>query len=361
VVNRIGLSAPALYPLLVIAIGMLSYGATAVLGGSGFLAVYVTGITLGAGRLVFERGILLFNDAAAWFGQIIMFVVLGLLSFPGRLLDVAPQGLLIALVLMFIARPVAVALTLLPFRFNTREFAFLALIGLKGAVPITLATYPLMYGLPAGSLIFDTVFFVVLVSAATQGIALPVLARKLRVEEPARSLPPATLEITSLHHVDADIVEYTVGAGARVVGRRLRELQLPDGVVVALITRAEQLIPPQGRTILAAGDHLFVVLRPAIRGIVDRVFEDVNASAALMAPVEFPLKPDITVAELGEFYDINVQAAPECTLRELLETQLAERIHVGARVSLGSVSLSVLELSPEGELEQVGLTIEDEA
>jgi cell volume regulation protein A len=277
------------------------------------------------------------------------------------LLDVAPQGLLIALVLTFLSRPIAVALTLLPFRFERREFAFLSLIGLKGAVPITLATYPLLYGLEAGALIFDTVFFVVLVSAATQGMALPLLARWLRVEQPVRPTSPATLEITSLHHVDADIVEYTIPDGARVAGRRLRELQLPDGVVVALITRGEELIPPQGRTVLAPRDHLFVVLRPAIRAIVDRVFADAAELAAAAPTIEFPLKPETTVGDLREFYDLSVEAPPECTLAELLAQRLGSDAQVGARVELGAVTLSVLEVSERGRVEQVGLTIEASA
>lgn len=232
-------------------------------------------------------------------------------------------------------------------------------MGLKGAVPITLATYPLLYPLPAGALIFDTVFFVVLVSAATQGVALPFLARGLRVEEPMKALPPATLEITSLRHVDADIVEYTVPAAARVVGHRLQDLQLPDGVVIALITRGEELIPPQGRTRLAAGDHLFVVLRPAVRAGVDRIFSDARAFVQSETRLDFPLRPEATVADLLEFYDLHIDAAPECTLAELLERRLGKPMAPGARVRFGGISLSVVELNEQGRLEQVGLTIEE--
>src|SRR5690606_3829790 len=153
VVNRIHLDAPGLYPVLVTAFGLLSFGIATSLGGSGFLAAYLAGIVIGNSRLVFQRGIRLFHDAAAWLAQILMFVVLGLLSFPSRLVMVSGQGLLIGLVLILLARPIAVVLTLPFFRFDRREMAFVAWVGLKGAVPITLATFPLLAGIPQASLL----------------------------------------------------------------------------------------------------------------------------------------------------------------------------------------------------------------
>lgn len=271
-VNRINLDAAGLYPVLVSAFGLLAYGLAASLQGSGFLAVYVAGIVLGNSRLVFQRGVLLFHDAGAWLGQIAMFVVLGLLSFPSRLIDVAPEGLLVALVLILVARPLAVLVALAPFRFDAREIVFLSWVGLKGAVPITLATFPLLLGLPSGPPIFNVVFFVVLISALTQGVSLPFFARKLGLEVPTQLEPAVTLEITSLRHVDGDLVEYTVAPESRAAGRSVRSLALPDGVVLALIARGQEFIPPRGSTRIAAGDHLFVVLRPEVRLLVDRVF-----------------------------------------------------------------------------------------
>jgi potassium/hydrogen antiporter len=159
VVNRINLDYPGLYPILVLAFGLLAFGLAAVLGGSGFLAVYIAGIVLGNNSLVYRNGIFLFHDAAAWLGQIVLFVMLGMLSFPSRLVEVATDGLVIALALIFIARPVAVALSAFPFGFNLRELTFLSWVGLKGAVPITLATFPLLAGMEGGGLIFQCCFF----------------------------------------------------------------------------------------------------------------------------------------------------------------------------------------------------------
>lgn len=180
VVNQINLDYSGLYPLLVLAFGFLSIGLAAVLGGSGFLAVYTAGIVLGGSSLVFRRGIFSFHDAIAWLGQIALFVMLGLLSFPSRLLAEAAQGLVIALVLIAVARPLAVVVSALPFRFRRTELALLSWVGLKGAVPITLATFPLMAGVPHSQLIFNAVFFGVLISAISQGWSLPQVARWLR-------------------------------------------------------------------------------------------------------------------------------------------------------------------------------------
>jgi cell volume regulation protein A len=173
-VSRINLDHPGLYPILALAFGFLIFGLAAVLGGSGFLAIYLAGIVLGNNLTIFRHGIFLFHDAAAWLSQIVLFVMLGLLSFPSRLLSVAANGLLIAIALVFVARPVAVMVSALPFRFLPREITFLSWVGLKGAVPITLATFPLLAGVEGSELLFNVVFFVVLVSAVTQGWSLSV-------------------------------------------------------------------------------------------------------------------------------------------------------------------------------------------
>ena len=359
VTNRINLASAGLYPILVSTFGLLAYGLAASLGGSGFLSVYVAGIVLGSHRIVFQRGVFLFHDAAAWLGQIVMFVVLGLLSFPSRLIDVAPQGLLIALVLILIARPIAVVLSLLPFRFDAREILFLSWVGLKGAVPITLATFPLLLGLPVGPLLFNVVFFVVLVSALTQGVSLPFFARRLGLQLPAEPEPTVTLEITSLRHVDGDIVEYTVGPETRAVGKRIRQLTLPDGVVIALISRGREIIPPRGSTEIQEGDHVFVVLRPGVRRLVDRMFSRERQELEPFPTVTaFPLQASTTVAALQEYYGIRVDAPGSQTLESLIRERLPPSpVRVGERIALDEVALSVLEIGDTGAIHQVGLEI----
>ena len=271
-INRINLDYPGLYPLLALAFGLVAFGLAAVLGGSGFLAVYVAGIVLGSRSLVFQRGIFSFHDATAWLSQIVLFVMLGLLSFPSRLVAVAWEGLLIAVVLILVARPLAVALAALPFQFRRRELAFLSWVGLKGAVPITLATFPLMAGIPHSHRIFNAVFFVVLVSAISQGWSLPLVARWLKIGEPAAPVPAVSVELHALRHVDGDIVDYTVQPGAAVTGRCLRELAFPGESVVTLILRGRDVVLPRGQTTLLAGDHVFVAMRASLQPAVDQLF-----------------------------------------------------------------------------------------
>jgi cell volume regulation protein A len=272
VMNRINLAAPGLYPVLAGACGLLAFGLAAVLGGSGFLAIYLAGIVLGNSRLVFQRGTFLFMDGLAWIGQITMFVVLGLLSTPSELVGVTGPGLLIAIVLIFVARPLAVVPLLLPFRFSPRELVLISWVGLKGAVPIILATFPMLFGLPEGRLIFDVVFFVVLVSAILQGWTLPLLASRLGLEEASAPAPPISLELTALRDVNADVVDYPLTASSLLAGRSLSQVALPEGAVVAMISRANTLVPPRGSTVLTPGDHVFVILKEDMRGAVDRVF-----------------------------------------------------------------------------------------
>ena len=279
VLRHIHLDTAGLYPVMATALALLSFGLAAALNGSGFLAVYLTGIVIGNQRPAFHRGILLFHDAAAWICQILMFMTLGLLSFPSRLWDVAGVTLLIAAVLIFVARPIAVFVCASRFRFSIHELLFLSWVGLKGAVPITLATFPMLAGLPGASVMFDTVFVVVLMSALIQGWTLPAAARFLKLDEPEQRSPPVTLEISSLRDVDGDIVDYYVEAGCVAAGCTLKELRLPEGVVVAMIARDHEIIMPKGSSQIKNGDHIVVVLRPALRAHVDQLFSCQVASS----------------------------------------------------------------------------------
>ncbi|MBE9154004.1 potassium/proton antiporter [Cyanobium sp. LEGE 06113] len=304
VINRINLDYPGLYPLLALAFGLVAFGLAAVLGGSGFLAVYVAGIVLGSSSLVFRRGIFSFHDATAWLGQIVLFVMLGLLSFPSRLLAVAWDGLLIALVLILVARPIAVCVAAWPFRFRRRELTFLSWVGLKGAVPITLATFPLMAGVPQSQLIFNAVFFVVLLSAITQGWSLPLVARWLHIGRPADPTPALSVEINALRKVDGEIVDYTVKAKAQVAGQRLRDLALPDGVLVTLILRGREVVMPRGSTALEPGDHVFVAMRTKLQPLIDRLFDPDPEAPALPIEQLLMFNAATTLAQLHRFFGL---------------------------------------------------------
>ncbi len=182
VMRRLRLDFEALYHVLSIVIVLLSFSGAALAGGNGFLAVYVAGIAYGNGDFHQRKGLRRFHDGIAWLMQIAMFLTLGLLVFPHQLPGVAVQGVLIALFLMFVARPIAVGLTLLPFRFGARESVLVGWFGLRGAVPIVLGTYPLLAGLPRAQELFNVVFFVVLLSSLAQGTTLAWLARKLGLD-----------------------------------------------------------------------------------------------------------------------------------------------------------------------------------
>lgn len=347
VINRIHLETAGLYPVLAGTCGILSFGVAAALGGSGFLAVYVAGIWIGNSRTVFQRGTLLFHDGLAWLGQMVMFVVLGLLSSPSELLKVAVPGLSIAAVLIFLARPLAVMPLLAWFGFNFRELLFISWVGLKGAVPIILATYPLLVGHPDGNRLFNVVFFVVLVSAITQGWSLPAVARRLGLQQARGPVPPLSLEISALREVDAEILGYTLQAGSRAIGRRIGELALPDGMVIAIIARGETLIPPRGSTVLQADDHVFVVIRPEMGPFADANFRASAATVRLPLLVEFPLAAEVTVEQISNSYGIHLDRPGGMSLGRLLRDECGPRLTKGCVLELGRVTLQVREITDD--------------
>jgi cell volume regulation protein A len=363
VVNRIELGAGGMYPVLVSAFCLLIYGVAAYPGGSGFLAVYLAGVVIGNRPILFQQGIRRFHDAMAWLSQVVMFVALGLLCFPSRLWDVGGKALLICLVLMFLARPVAVVMSALPFRFSWRELVFMSWVGLKGAVPITLATFPMMLAtqenpLQAG-LIFDVVFFIVVVSAVIQGTSLTPVARWLGLEQPKAPEPPVTLEISSLRHVDGKVVDYAIGEDSRAAGRLVKDLALPGGVVIALIARGQRVIPPQGNTRIHAGDHVILVLKPGAEPLLDQVFgRGTEERTAMPVEVEFPFRGSTTVGDLEAFYSIHIDAPPETTLDQVMRLELgAEETRVNAVAEFGSLRFRILRLSTDGHIELVGMSI----
>lgn len=259
-INRLRLEYEGLYPVLGIAVVLFIYGATAELGGSGFLAVYVAGVTMAKESFLHKRGLLRFQDALAWLMQIVMFLALGLLVFPSELPAVSGRALLMAAVLVLVARPVAVFVTLLPLRFPARDTALVSWVGLRGAVPIILATFPLVAGLPQSDLVFNTVFFITIISVLVQGTTIPLAARLLGVAAPA---PPSTAHLAELipeGAVTKDLVEMRLPGTARAAGHSIVELGLPAGVLVVLLSRDDDAIIPQGATVLEPGDRLLVLV-----------------------------------------------------------------------------------------------------
>lgn len=258
-VNRLRLGYDGLYPVLTLAWVFLTFGVTDRLGGSGFLAVYLCGIVLGKHDFIHKRQLLRFHDGLAWLMQITMFVTLGLLVFPSRLLPVAGSGLLIAALLILLARPISVFVSLAFRPISWREKAFLSWVGLRGAVPIILATFPLLSGISNADTIFNVVFFVVLTSVLFQGTTIPLVARWLKVDALPITKRSYPIQITPMAGLKSELKELYIPAHSSAVGKAIVEMGLPDDFLVVLVARGNEFLVPSGSTILQAEDILLTL------------------------------------------------------------------------------------------------------
>lgn len=258
---RARLRVAGLYPVLTLGLALLAFAVPTLLFGSGFLAVYLAAIVIGNGELPYRSGLLRVHDAVAWFSQVAMFLMLGLLVFPSRLLEVALPGLAVALWLAFVARPLPVLLLLAPFRFGRRELALVGWTGLRGAVPIVLATYPVLAGLPGGGRIFDLVFFVVVINALLPGATIGWVTRRLGLDTGGPPPPAAVLEINSVRPLDGEILSFWIEPALAAAGVQIADLPLPDTSVVLLIVREREIVAPRGPTVLLPGDHVYLFCR----------------------------------------------------------------------------------------------------
>jgi cell volume regulation protein A len=265
VLNRLHLEYQGLYPVVTLSAVLLTYGLTAALGGSGFLAVYLAGLVMEKYDFIHKRSLTRFHDGVAWLMQIAMFLALGLLLFPSQLLPVAAMSLVLSLVLIFVARPLAVFLTLLFSRMPLNEKGFVSWVGLKGAVPIVLATFPLLEGVPQADLIFNIVFFVVLTSVLFQGTTIPLVARLLRVEEqpqPAIPTPEPDLawEPPSVSTPVSKQQEIHLPANTPVAGKQIVNIGFPSNALIITLQRDDRTMVPTGSTTLLPGDRLVMVI-----------------------------------------------------------------------------------------------------
>lgn len=258
-INRVQLEYEGLYPVVMIALVLLIYGSAASLGGSGFLAVYVAGLVMSQRRILHKRSLMRFADGLAWLMQIAMFLVLGLLVFPSDVVTVAGSALLVSLVLIFVARPLATTALLLPTRFGARETALVSWVGLRGAVPIVLATFPFAAGIPQANLIFNVVFFIVITSVLLQGTTIPLVARRLHVDAPVAQRHTYILDVGETDNETADLHELVMDEESAAVGRALVDLRLPAKLTVVLVRRDGEFIVPRGSTVLRAGDHVLLL------------------------------------------------------------------------------------------------------
>jgi cell volume regulation protein A len=258
-INRLRLEVDGLYPIISLAAVLVVFEAVTWLGGSGFLATYVMGVAMANREFLHRRSMVRFHDAVGWLMQIAMFVVLGLLVFPSDLPEVVVPALVVAALLMFVARPLATALTLAPFRMPWREQAFVSWVGLRGATPIILATFPVVAGIPDADTIFNVVFFVVLTSVLVQGTTISTAATRLGLAEEGEAHPVAvSFDAVISGDTGHNLHEVRLVDDAPAAGNTLMDLGLPAQVLVVLVRRGEVSIMPQGNTRLQSGDELLV-------------------------------------------------------------------------------------------------------
>jgi cell volume regulation protein A len=270
--SKLSLPTGGLYPVVTLALGLFAFGAATLAHGSGFLAVYLAGLLLGNGPLPYRSGLLRVHDALAWLSQVGMFLILGLLVYPTRLLDVAGVGLAMAVFLAVVVRPVVVALCLLPFRYPRNEVLYIGWVGLRGAIPIVLATFPVLAGAPGAERLFDLVFFIVVANALVPGATVAWVTRKLGLQSKEPPAPQAVLAIESRQPLQGELMSFYIDEALVVTGMPLEELPLPEGAAVTLIIRKNELVPPRPGVRLEAGDHVHLIARPEDRGFIQLMF-----------------------------------------------------------------------------------------
>lgn len=249
----------ALYPLLALALAVFVYASVATLGGSGFLGVYIAGLVIGNSSLPYRRFLMRFSDSLAWLAQVVMFVTLGLLVFPREVARVVGPGLGLAAFLMAVARPIAVLGIVPVFGMRWREALAVAWGGLRGAVPIVLATLPRLAEVEGAQTIFNVVFFVVLTSALVQGTSIPYVARWLGVSGTERIRGRSPLELIPSEAMDSELLELVVPLESSLAGKPVAQLGLPQQTLIVMFNRAGEYRVPSGSTTVEAGDMLFIL------------------------------------------------------------------------------------------------------
>lgn len=259
IINGIRMDFEGLYIVLVIAIMFFSFSATDFLGGNGFLAVYVCALYLGNKELIHKKKIIKSFDSFAWLMQIVLFLTLGLLVFPSRIVPVIGTGLLISLFLIVIARPLSVFVGLIPFKVQNRSKWLISWVGLRGAVPIVFATYPLIAGAEKAHMIFNIVFFISLTSVLIQGTSLPLVAKWLRLTLPEKVKQRTQTDIELADSIKNLLKEVILSNQCTAIGKQIVMLGLPKTIFISIIQRNGKYITPNGSTVMETGDRLYIL------------------------------------------------------------------------------------------------------
>lgn len=259
--NRSKLDNAGFYYVLVLCICLLSFGLAEEIKANGFMAVYISGYYLGNHRFIYKQGITRFLEGTSTFSQVALFLILGFLVFPTKVLDHWVEGIIITLILIFVARPIAVFLSTMFSKYSLKEKIFLCWGGIKGAVPIVLATYPYVAGIDESNFYFNIVFFVVLISALLQGSTLTWLAEKLDLLTEEKISNPYSLELISTEKSPYELMEYVIKNDSKLINKKLKEAKLPKSVLITAIIRENDLITPRGDTVIKENDTLFILTK----------------------------------------------------------------------------------------------------
>ncbi|AHK79048.1 sodium:proton exchanger [Ectothiorhodospira haloalkaliphila] len=358
-INRLEIP-QGLYPLAAMAGGLSIFGVAAVMDGSGFLAIYLAGLLLGNRPLQAAQYINRFHDGIAQLAQIGMFLMLGLLVTPSELVPVAVDALLIAAVLILVARPIAVWLCLLPFRFPWREQAFVGWVGLRGAVPIILALFPFLAGIDEAEMLFNIVFFVVLISLLVQGWTVSTFARLLKLEVPPTNHLVQRVELDIPGQQELELVGYRLMETTPVVREKWTSFTLPRSVRIVAHLRDKVLLDALNMLDLRPGDYLYLMASPHDLKALDRLFVASEAPERLSERQffgEFVLNGVARLDDLSLAYGIAVpEEARGLTLDEFLRRSLNTQPVVGDRLQLTGVELVVREVSGD-RIIKVGLKL----
>lgn len=358
-VNALHLAA-GLYALLVCSGGVLIFAATSAVGGSGILAVYLTGILLGNKRLRNKQGILQVLDGAAWLSQIGMFLILGLLVTPSSMMHYAIPALIVAVWLTLVARPLAVWVSLTPFVFSVREKFFISWVGLRGAVPIILALFPMMAGHEHAQLLFNIAFVVVLVSLMTQGFSIPLAASICKVEVPPEPEPAQRMALEMPTHQEHEIFIFLLDERTTATDKQVRQLRMPAESRIAAVFRGNQVLYPNGDTQLHQDDHLCVIGHTRDLPDISRLFSTIAAPEHLDGHHffgDFMLDGSAHLADVCAFYGLKITLppdAPDITLGEYISRRFGGHCVVGDKIREGGAKLVVAEMEGD-EIRKVGI------
>ncbi|MFT0877104.1 potassium/proton antiporter [Rhodopseudomonas sp. G2_2311] len=355
--NRVALP-QGLHAPFVTTAALVVFGAAQMSHASGFLAVYLAGMIIGNQPTRAHNSVVAFLDAATWLAQIVMFVLLGLLVSPQRLMDSIGPAVVIALALMLVARPLAVFICLAPFRFNWRERLFIAWVGLRGAVAIFLASIPMLVGLSKAYIYFDVAFVVVLISLMLQGWTLAPAARKLHVALPRTDRGPRRIELDLPGQLEQQLVGYAVRPKSLYLKRGL----IPSWSKPTLVIRDERILTPEEADPVAPGDYVYLLAPPEKAAALDRFFVDMPPSTAPDPHLlgDFIVPGETSLGDLAAAYGVSVPAGQEAlTLADYFDIYLDQAPMVGATLPLDSIVLVARSLGG-GRVNVVGLRLPEE-